>query len=193
MYETGMSAESAARSLGILKTGMDDAPDPINKVTDSLAKAGKEALAFGKALLRMDQKTLDDIYQALKTFAEKLSKLPPVTLTWARDLGQLNLPPLGNVGFWKGKFLELTDALEQANTLDLDMSWADDLGKLNLPPLGNVGFWKSNFENLVDVLLPANALDLDFSWAEDLRELRLPRIGNVESFKTDFNKLLWLS
>jgi len=190
MYETGMSAESAARSLGILKTGMDDAPDPINKVTDSLAKAGKEALAFGKALLRMDQKTLDDIYQALKTFAEKLSKLPPVTLTWARDLGQLKLPPLGNVRFWKGNFLELTDALEQANTLDLDLSWADDLGKLNLPSLGGVGFWESNFEKLVEVLLPANALDLDFSWAEDLRELRLPRIGNVESFKMDFDKLL---
>ncbi|MFY9191286.1 MAG: phage tail tape measure protein [Tenuifilaceae bacterium] len=182
MAKTGESAEEAAISLGILKTEMDDAPDPINKVTDSLAKAGKEALAFGKALLRMDQKTLDDIYQALKTFAEKLSKLPPVTLTWARDLGQLKLPPLGGVRFWKGNFLELIDALEQANTLDLDFSWADDLGKLNLPSLGGVGFWKSDFERLVTAVNGGAGIDL--TWMDSLTNFSLPGTGGFDRFVT---------
>ena len=182
MAKTGESAEEAAISLGILKKGMDDAPDPINKVTDSLAKAGKEALAFGKALLRMDQKTLDDIYQALKTFAEKLSKLPPVTLTWARDLGQLKLPPLGGVRFWKGNFLELIDALEQANTLDLDFSWADDLGKLNLPSLGGVGFWKSDFERLVTAVNGGAGIDL--TWMDSLTNFSLPGTGGFDRFVT---------
>ena len=186
MAKTGESVEEAAISLGILKTEMDDAPDPINKVTDSLAKAGKEALAFGNALLRMDQKTLDDIYQALKTFAEKLSKLPPVNLTWARDLGQLKLPPLGGVRFWKGDFLELTDALEQANTLDLDFSWAEDLGKLSLPSLGGVGFWKGNFLELLVAL--ANVPAIDLTWMDSLTNFVLPETAFWMPFATTFSE-----
>lgn len=185
MYETGMSAESAARSLGILKTGMDGAPDPINKVTDSLAKAGKEALAFGRALLRMDQKTLDEIYNALDRFATNLAKIE-LDLGWMRDLAAFKLPQLNqnHVTRFINALKILARGILEAKEIGADLSWGAALIGFKLPQLnqGHVTRFVNALKILAQGVKDAGDISPDFGWMKALSEFSLPGTGMFDRF-----------
>ena len=187
MFETGMSAESAARSLGILKKGMDDAPDPINKVTDSLAKAGKEALAFGKALLRMDQKTLDDIYQALRTFAGNLGGIE-LDLGWMRDLAAFKLPQLNqsHVTRFINALKILATGISETEEIGADLSWGEALSGFKLPQLnqGHVTRFVNALKILARGVKDAGDESPDFGWMKALSDFSLPGTGGFDRFVT---------
>ena len=191
MAKTGESAEEAAISLGILKTEMDDAPDPINKVTDSLAKAGKEALAFGNALLRMDQKTLDDIYQALQTFAEKLDKLPKdINLAWIEDLAKLRIPSINGISSFEADFKRLVKAISNAGGMNVDLKWIEQLKGLEIPVIGGITFFEANFKRLVTAISNAGGMNVDLKWVEQLKGLEVPFIGSTTFFEANFKRLV---
>ena len=191
MAKTGESAEEAAISLGILKTGMDDAPDPINKVTDSLAKAGKEALAFGKALLRMDQKTLDDIYQALQTFADNLGGIK-LDLGWMRDLAAFKLPQLnqGHVTRFVNALKILARGISETKKIGADLSWGEALIRFKLPQLnqGHVTRFVNALKILARGVKDAGDASPDFGWMKALSELSLPGTGGFSKFVTALTK-----
>lgn len=182
MAKTGESAEEAAISLGILKTGMDDAPDPINKVTDSLAKAGKEALAFGKALLRMDQKTLDEIYNALDRFATNLAKIK-LDLGWMRDLAAFRLPRLDlfRVTTFNLSLMRLTQGVKDAGDVSPDFGWMKALSEFSLPGTGG-------FDRFVNALR---------KFASDLGQIAAPALDwlttIIDATNLDVQKLIQVS
>lgn len=179
MQEFGEDAEQAAASLGILKTGMDDAPDPINKVTDSLAKAGKEALAFGKALLRMDQDTLGDIYQALQTFADNLGGIK-LDLGWMRDLAAFRLPRLDlfRVTTFNLSLMRLTQGVKDAGDVSPDFGWMKALSEFLLPDTGG-------FDRFVNALK---------KFASDLGQIAAPALDwlttIIDATNLDVQKLI---
>ena len=191
MAKTGESAEEAAISLGILKTEMDDAPDPINKVTDSLAKAGKEALAFGKALLRMDQKTLDDIYQALKTFADNLGGIK-LDLGWMRDLAAFKLPQLnrGHVSSFVYTLKILARGVKETEEIGADLSWGEALSGFKLPHLnqGHVASFVYALKILARGVKDAGDESPDFGWMKALSDFSLPGTGGFDRFVTALKK-----
>lgn len=191
MAKTGESAEEAAISLGILKTEMDDAPDPINKVTDSLAKAGKEALAFGKALLRMDQKTLDEIYSALDEFARKLANIK-LDLGWMRDLAAFKLPQLNqsHVTRFVNALTILARGVKEAEEIGADLSWGEALIEFKLPQLnqGHVTRFVNALKILARGVKDAGDESPDFGWMKALSDFSLPGTGGFDRFVTALKK-----
>lgn len=191
MAKTGESAEEAAISLGILKAGMDDAPDPINKVTDSLAKAGKEALAFGKALLRMDEKTLDDIYQALQKFADNLGGIK-LDLGWMRDLAAFKLPQLnrGHVSSFVYTLKILARGVKETEEIGADLSWGEALSGFKLPQLnqGHVTRFVNALKILARGVKDAGDESPDVGWMKALSDFSLPGTGGFDRFVTALKK-----
>lgn len=137
MAKTGENAEEAAISLGILKTGMEDGVKPVDAITEAMTKAGKEVLKFGKALLRMDQKTLDDIYQALQKFAKNLDGIE-LDLGWMRDLSAFRLPRLDlyRVTIFNGALMQLSKGVKDAGDVSPDFGWMKALSEFSLPGTG---------------------------------------------------------
>ena len=191
MAKTGESAEEAAISLGILKKGMDDAPDPINKVTDSLAKAGKEALAFGRALLRMDENTLDDIYQALQTFADNLGGIE-LDLGWMRDLAAFKLPHLnqGHVTSFVNALKILARGISETEEIGADLSWGEALSGIKLPWLnqGHVASFVYALKILARGVKDAGDESPDVGWMKALSDFSLPGTGGFDRFVTALKK-----
>ena len=191
MADTGESAEEAAISLGILKTGMDDATDPINKVTDSLAKAGKEALAFGKALLRMDQKHLQEIYLALDEFARNLGKIK-LDLGWMRDLAAFKLPQLNqnHVTRFINALKLLARGISETNKIGADLSWGEELIEFKLPQLnqGHVTRFVNALKILARGVKDAGDISPDFGWMKALSDFSLPGTGGFDRFVAELKK-----
>ena len=180
MVKTGESAEEAATSLGILKTGMEDGGPAAEDAIKQMTKLGDEVLRFGKVLTKLDAGKLEAIYKAVKEFAGKMALLPKLNLGWMRDLAQLRLPPIGNADNWGRNFDKLIGVLQKAVGLTLALEWMKPLTEFRLPPIGNADNWGKNWKILMDAIDAAKKPDL--SWVKD--------IVSLTSFDTDKLKMI---
>ena len=191
MAKTGESAEEAAISLGILKTGMEDGVKPVDAVTEAMAKAGKEVLKFGKSLLRMDQKTLDDIYQALQKFADNLGKIK-LDLGWMRDLAAFKLPQLNqsHVTRFVNALKILARGVKETEEIGADLSWGEALIRFKLPQLnqGHVTRFVNALKILARGVKDAGDVSPDFGWMKALSDFSLPGTGGFDRFVTALKK-----
>jgi len=114
-----------------------DGVKPVETLTEAMTKAGKEVLKFGEALLRMDQKTLDEIYQALQKFADNLGKIK-LDLGWMRDLAAFRLPHLDlfRVTIFNSALMRLAQGVKDAGDVSPDFGWMKALSDFSLPGTG---------------------------------------------------------
>lgn len=114
-----------------------DGVKPVETLTESMANAGKEVLKFGKALLRMDQKHLQEIYLALDEFAGNLAKIK-LDLGWMRDLAAFRLPRLDlfRVTTFNLSLMRLTQGVKDAGDVSPDFGWMKALSEFSLPGTG---------------------------------------------------------
>jgi TP901 family phage tail tape measure protein len=116
---------------------VEDGVKPVDGLTSSMTKLGKETLSFGKALLRMDQQTLSDIYAALKEFAKNLAGIK-LDLGWMRDLAAFRLPRLDlfRVTTFIGALDRLVDGIKTAAGNAPDLGWMKTIMDFVLPGTG---------------------------------------------------------
>ena len=164
-----------------------DGVKPVETLTDSLAKAGKEALAFGKALLRMDEKTLDDIYQALQKFADNLGKIK-LDLGWMRDLAAFKLPQLNqsHVTRFINALQILARGVKETEEIGADLSWGEALIGFQLPQLnqGHVTRFVNALKILARGVKDAGDESPDVGWMKALSDFSLPGTGGFDRFVT---------
>lgn len=166
-------------------TAIGDGVKPVETLTESMTKLGKETLAFGKALLRMDQQTLDDIYHALQKFADNLGMIK-LDLGWMRDLAAFKLPQLNqnHVTRFINALKILARGISETKEIGADLSWGEALIGFKLPQLnqGHVTRFVNALKILARGVKDAGDVNPDFGWMKALSDFSLPGTGMFDRF-----------
>jgi TP901 family phage tail tape measure protein len=164
-----------------------DGVKPVETLTESMANAGKEVLKFGKALLRMDQKHLQEIYLALDEFAGNLA-LIKLDLGWMRDLAAFKLPQLNqnHVTRFINALKLLARGISETKEIGADLSWGEALIGFKLPQLnqGHVTRFVNALKILARGVKDAGDESPDFGWMKALSDFSLPGTGGFDRFVT---------
>lgn len=176
MREHNVAAEEAGKALHIYGAGLNDAGKDIEPAIDSMARLGKETIAFGKSLTAINDDKLTDIYTALKNFALKMGDkaFKDLDLKWIKDLSAIKLPNLDiyRVGIFSGALLALADGIKAATAGGVpDMGWIKDISAFILPRLNlfDVRKFTGALLELVTGIVTAGIPDV--SWIKDLAKI----------------------
>lgn len=191
MREHNVSIEDAAKAIAELNAKGKNLD--LKPAIEDMTKFGDATIRLGRALARMNKDELEEIYEALKAFAEKLDTLPKdINLAWVEDLAKLRIPSINNIGLFEVDFKRLVTAIANAGGMDVDLKWLEQLKDLKIPSIGGITFFEVDFKRLVMAISNAGGMNVDLKWLEQLKDLKVPYIGSsaVTRFEAGFTRLV---